>query len=300
MEKQRLPLQTLIILILFTPSSFVKAQSEITVKPMLVSISVSDLERSSKWYSQTLGFELAGKPSLAEPKTQAKLLKLNDFCIELQRKENACPRNLIAVPEDSELCGYFKIGFRVTDFENYHQELKLKNPGYLTDIITSPYSGSIYFYMKDPDSNLIQIFPNPNPDAPQRVKPYLVGITVDNMEKQIEWYEQNLGFSFLQKWDVTDSHLYVRLLLSESLIIELRKEQLNPVHRSALKMPQGKSELQGICRMAFKVENLSVIAEQLKTNQVRFVKELTFHETAGSTKYIVIADPENNMIQLME
>ncbi len=276
------------------------AQPSIPVRPFQISLLVSNLSESTSWYKNMLGFELVERYNVAQQKTKTAILKLNDFYVELIQKENTCSRNLINLPENTEICGFFKTGFRVTDFEYYHQHAKQLHPEQVTDIITSPISGSVYFYMYDPDHTLVQIFPSPNPKDPVRIKPYLVGIMVDDLESEINWYEQNLGYAFIQKWDVTAENLYVRLLLSGSFVIELRKEKINHLHPVELRLPEGKTTLLGMHRMIFKVDNIQSFSETLKENKTPLLQEITTIPATRYTSFLEIEDVEKNPIQIIQ
>ncbi|MBP6978644.1 MAG: VOC family protein [Lentimicrobiaceae bacterium] len=276
------------------------AQTTASVRPFQVSITVSDLGKSIAWYKEMLGFELIEKFNVTQQKTKTAILELNDFYLELVQKENTCSRNLIKIPDDAEICGFFKAGFRVTDFEDYHQQVKQLHPEQVTDIITSEINGSVYFYMADPDQITIQIFPSPNTKDPMRIKPYLIGIIVDNIEPEIEWYEQNLGYAFTQKWDVTADNQYVRLLVSGPFVVELRQEKINHLHPEGLHLPEGKTTLLGIHKMTFRVDNILTYSETLRENNTPLLQEITKRPAGRYTAFLEIEDPEKNPIQIIQ
>lgn len=276
------------------------AQPASPVRPFQMTIMVSDLGRSIAWYKEMLGFGLSEKYNVAQQKSKNAILQLDGFFIELVQKENTCSRDLVNLPPDAEICGFFKAGFRVNDFENFHRQIKQLHPEQVTDIITSQISGSVYFYMVDPDQTMIQIFPSPNAKDPNPIKPYLVGIIVDNMESEINWYEQNLGYAFTQKWDVTAENQYVRLLVSGSFVVELRKEKINQVHTAGLQLPEGKTTLLGIQAMAFRVDNIQTYSETLKENKTPLLREITRIPAGRYTAFLEIEDAEKNPIRIIQ
>lgn len=276
------------------------AQPLSPVRPFQVTIMVRDLGESVSWYKEMLGFALVEKLNVPLQKTKTAILALNDFYLELVQKENTCSRNQVSVPENTEICGFSKAGFRVTDFENFHNRVKQLHPEQVTDIITSEISGSVYFYMYDPDQTMVQIFPSPNTKDPTRIKPYLIGIIVGDMESEINWYEENLGYAFTQKWDVTAENQYVRLLVSGSFVVELRKEKINQVHTAELRLPEGKTTLLGIQAMTFRVDNIQTYSETLKDNKTPLLQEITNKPAGRFTALLEIEDPERNPIRIIQ
>lgn len=284
---------------IFSPS-FLTAQASVDIMPLQVNIQVSNLNKSITWYHEMLGFELVEKFTKTQPKAQSALLHLNGFYIELDKQENTCSPSSMALPETTEICGFCKVGFHVTGFEKYHQQVKQLHPDQVTEIITSEFSGSVYFYMYDPDHTLIQIFPASGSSDPIRITPYLIGITVQDMDTELSWYEENLGFAFIQKWDVPASNLYVRLMISEGFIVELRQEKPKSVFLADLSMPAGKSELLGIHHVVFKTGDIQGFADHLKSNQVVPFQDITPYSQNRYDSFMLLGDAENNLIRIVQ
>lgn len=284
---------------IFSPS-FLNAQSSVGIKPLQVNIQVSNLNKSIAWYRDMLGFELVEKFSKTQPKAQSALLHLDGFYIELDKQENSCATSSLTLPEATEICGFCKVGFHVTGFEKYHQQVKQLHPDQVTDIITSEFSGSVYFCMYDPDQTLIQIFPASGSSDPITITPYLIGVTVKDMDAELSWYEENLGFAFIQKWDVPASNLYVRLLISGGFVVELRKEKPNFISRTDLEMPAGKTELLGIHHITFRIDDLQAHSDLLKSNHVTPVQEITPSTVSRFDSFMLVCDAEKNLLQIVQ
>lgn len=276
------------------------AQPAVQVKPSQVSIQVESLDKSVAWYKEMLGFEVDNRYTFVKQKTRIAVLKLKDFYVELIQNQSTASGDQISLPRSRVCCGFYKMGLLVTNFNAFYQELKQEHPDQVNGIIDSEVSGYTYFDLYDPDSTLIQIIASSKPKESREIRPYLIGITVSDMESEITWYEQNLDFTFTRKWEVSDKGIYVRQLYSDGFIIELQKESTNPGPAAETKPSWGKEDATGINKMTFRTDNLQALSESLKANHTQLLQEITQKSAAWYTSFLVTEDAEKNTIQIIQ
>lgn len=291
------------ILALFTIVSLFShsadAQPPRQVKPSLITLQVSSLDRSIAWYKEMLGFEMDDRFTYIKQKTKIAVLKRKDFYIELiQNTASGSPMPSVT---GSSNYGFYKMGFLVTAFEDFYQELKQKHPDQVNGVISSEVSGYTYFDLYDPDSTLIQIIASAKSMDSREIRPYLIGIKVSDMESEINWYEQNLDFTFTRKWEVSDRGIYVRQLYADGFIIELQKDtpDEDPV-KEAGQAGVKKDVISGICKMTFQTDDIQSLCESLKTNRSQLLQEITAKSAAWYTSFLITEDTEKNTIQIIQ
>jgi catechol 2,3-dioxygenase-like lactoylglutathione lyase family enzyme/predicted enzyme related to lactoylglutathione lyase len=266
----------------------------------MVSLQVESLDQSISWYKEMLGFEMDNRYTFVKQKTKIAVLKLNDFYIELIQNQSTASGDQIRLLHNTVCCGFYKMGFLVNDLNVFYQELKQEHPDQLNGIIDSEVSGYTYFDLYDPDSTHIQIIASSKPKESREIRPYLIGITVTDMESEITWYEQNLYFTFTRKWEVSEEGIYVRQLYSDGFIIELQKERTNPGLATEAKTSGEKEDATGISKMTFRTDNLQALSESLKANHTTLLQEITPKSSAWYTSFLVTEDAENNTIQIIQ
>jgi len=121
---------------------------------------VSDLDSSINWYSNVLVFELVSKIESIEKGFKQSNLKRGDILIELIELDKAV-RLKEVIPNYSNrmrTIGFFKIGFRVADFDKWIDHLTNKKVEFYGNIVTDDSTGKRMVIVTDPDGNRIQIF----------------------------------------------------------------------------------------------------------------------------------------------
>ncbi len=297
--KRRLSFILALFTIVFLFNHSADAQPPRQVKPSLITLQVSSLDRSVSWYKEMLGFVMDDRYTFIKQKTKIAVLKRKDFYIELIQS-TATGSQMPSVAGASNY-GYYKMGFLITGFDDFYQELKQKHPDQVNGVINSEISGYTYFDLYDPDSTLIQIIASAKSMDAREIRPYLIGIKVSDIESEINWYEQNLDFTFTRKWEVSDRGIYVRQLYADGFIIELLKDTSgeDPVKETGHAGIK-KDVISGICKITFQTDDIQSLCESLKTNHSQLLQEITSKSAAWYTSFLITEDTEKNTIQIIQ
>ena len=299
--KRRFPLVLGLVAIFFSLYSSSYAQTSHMVRPSQISIQVGNLDQSTSWYKEMLGFDVVDRYNFVKQKSKIAVMKLKDFYIELIQDQNPPASGQSLHKNDPGQCGFYKMGFLVTGFDEFYQALKQEHPDQVNSIINSEVSGYTYVELFDPDGTLIQIIASSKPQETRELRPYLIGVRVTDMESEINWYEQNLDFTFTRKWEITDKGIYVRQLYAEGFIIELQKQtSTRDLASEAEHAGTMKEENRGISKITFKTDNIQSLSESLKTHHSQLLQEITPKSSSWYTSFLVTEDAEKNMIQIIQ
>ncbi|MEZ4991203.1 MAG: VOC family protein [Saprospiraceae bacterium] len=128
--------------------------------PYFNSIIVTDIDTTIHWYETILGFELINRTDNEERGFRQANLQGGNCLIELIQLKNAMsPEALMAdQPANTRLTGYFKFGFKVTDFEAWMEYLENTGTEFQGSVVTDPTSGKRMMIIRDPDGNRVQLF----------------------------------------------------------------------------------------------------------------------------------------------
>lgn len=129
-------------------------------KPYFTAIIVSDIDASIQWYSDTLGFKVLNQTRDEVRGFKQANLTRGDVHIELIALKTAItPEAVLSErPDKKQIGGYFKIGFRVSDFDRWMAFLTQAGVKFHGDVVRDPSSGKKMIIIKDPDGNRIQLF----------------------------------------------------------------------------------------------------------------------------------------------
>ncbi len=151
-----------LLLILLAISFVGMSQVENLVPPeaSFSAIIVTDMEVSSSWYQEVLGFEILNETQNMERGFQQKNLKHGSVHIELiEIKGTLTPETLLEnQPKGSRISGFFKFGMKVPGFDAWMMHLQKKEANIHGNVVTDPVSGMRMVIVKDPDGNRIQLF----------------------------------------------------------------------------------------------------------------------------------------------
>ena len=152
----------LTIAILFCTSSFCNAQSEYLTEPeaYFSALIVSDIDRSIVWYSNNFGLKVLDKTESKERGFKQANLKRGNILIELIELKSAISLKDVDanINDKTRIIGFFKIGFLVSDFDNWISHLNDSKVDFHGTVVTDNISGKKMVIVKDPDGNRIQLF----------------------------------------------------------------------------------------------------------------------------------------------
>jgi len=117
-----------------------------------------------------------------------------------------------------------------------------------------------------------------------------VAITVKNLNRSIEFYTK-LGFSVVRRAETTTLNIaFVGSGLARLELFELRKE-------AAKEVSQPKDNEIGVKHIAFHVDDIEGVVEELKKKGVEFTTEIM---KTGRRTSIFFKDPDGTILQLIQ
>lgn len=135
------------------------------------------------------------------------------------------------------------------------------------------------------------------------VRPYLVSLSVANLDESLKWYTENLGFGVVNKKDLPNYSLRIAFLQLNGFMMEMI-EFKNSVSeediRKAFPNVDDRAKIQGFGKLAFKVENIDAFAGRLKLKGAHFVREVQEDKELFHTKWFIVTDNSGNWIQFFQ
>ena len=135
----------------------IKENTDISLKPLHLGISVPDMDESIAWYADILGFSLISDKYMEPIKARVAFLKHDDFSIELFEIAGAMP-----LPEerrepnlDIQTHGTKHLAFAVSEIRAFVDRLKEKNVDIAMDIF--PVKEDLVCFIRDNSGNLIEL-----------------------------------------------------------------------------------------------------------------------------------------------
>jgi catechol 2,3-dioxygenase-like lactoylglutathione lyase family enzyme len=133
-----------------------------------------------------------------------------------------------------------------------------------------------------------------------KLEPIRLGITVKNVEQASHWYEDNLGFKTYKKMDFPDyDGLKIYFLRQGEFEIELIEKRTSfSIKHLRPDYDLNKEPLEGLSKMAFRIDNLGQLFEKLKRNGVKQIMGIT-HDKEFDIDFFMIEDLDGNILQFI-
>lgn len=148
------------------PADHPRVAAPISVKsPFNVGISVTDVEKSARWYEENLG--LVRLKSGTFPAGKFVILASREMSVEIIQHESAVdPRKKLSIAHDYLVQGIFKFGFYVDDLDATVACLKQKHVKFYYEHGEDKELQLRFAIVADDDGNTIQLFePSPGSHA---------------------------------------------------------------------------------------------------------------------------------------
>jgi predicted enzyme related to lactoylglutathione lyase len=127
-----------------------------TVKHLGVSIAVSNLEATARWYKEQLGFEEVLRREFPEFGTRIVFIETNGVRIELIEDKNWHPINRPDPPQHTSIQGVSQITFKVDDIQTAIARVKSRPIKIAWDLVIVKDIGFKEFFIRDNEGNIIQ------------------------------------------------------------------------------------------------------------------------------------------------
>lgn len=145
-----------LILILLAGAAF---GQQLSYSPSFAAVVVANLENSSTWYQSVL--KLSVKSQMNDPggTYRITILTSDHFEMELLQLNGSLSRSSIlsGKPSGTQVQGLFKIGFKVTNMDEWVKHLGSVSVT-IPQIWTDSKTGKRNFLVTDPEGNLVQFF----------------------------------------------------------------------------------------------------------------------------------------------
>ena len=136
--------------------------------------------------------------------------------------------------------------------------------------------------------------------AGNRPIPYLVGISVADVDSSIKWYEENLGFKTVKRMELPQYDLRLAFLELNGFRVELVENKKSfSIKKYVPDYQDGSGLPQGMAKIGFLVNKIEPIAESLKKRGIPFVVELR-EDKEFAVKFFIILDNSGNLIQYFQ
>jgi len=151
---------SILIVTLLAPIGYSQSSKVPDLKPYFVAIIVSNIDASSQWYSDVLGFETLNRVDMEERGIRQENLKRGNATIELIETKTAIyPKDILeGKAKKTKIAGYFKIGFSVSDFDKWENFLTKSDVEIYGSVVRDQTSKKRIVIILDPDGNRIQLF----------------------------------------------------------------------------------------------------------------------------------------------
>ena len=272
----------------------------------LVALTVSDLEVSTDWYSNNLGFSLDSSMQFPDYGMDINMLKLGEFQLELIEFYDSVSLDKSLLPSaHSNVHGFIKIGFYTDSlpviersFAKAEVEI-IAGPAELPALTSGKPWPSRFLLVKDPDGNYVQFFTGDesytrqyNLQGPFALAPYLSMLSVQDYEQTINWYDR-MGFELVESLEQPGNRRSVMSL--GNFILEIGSFRDDRSLKQLGTPDDIKDKVTRMNKLAFKTANFDSLYVLLTRDTPPF-----FEVMEGNQRSFIVKDHEGNLIQLFE
>lgn len=156
-------MKTYYVFILLLNYSFISYSQNINesdLDPYFNAIVVENLDSSIDWYVHNLGYKLENKLDMEERGFKQANLSTGKSHLELIWLSSVIyPKAILRdQPPRTKMAGLFKLGFRVSRFDDWIETFTSNEVKLLGNIVNDPITKKRMVIILDPDGNRIQIF----------------------------------------------------------------------------------------------------------------------------------------------
>lgn len=129
-----------------------------------------------------------------------------------------------------------------------------------------------------------------------KLSPYRATISVSDLNKISDWYQNVLGFQFSRRIDFDKYGVHIHILELNGFGLELIEKQGAKSKKERMPDLVDSTLLHGLTKIAFFVEDIDVLADDLKEKNVKVVFDIT-DDPDDKSSWMIIEDPDGNVIQ---
>lgn len=128
------------------------------------------------------------------------------------------------------------------------------------------------------------------------LSPYRAAISVSELNKISDWYQNVLGFQLSRRIDFDNYGVHIHILEHNGFGLELIEKQGAKSKKERLPDLEDNTLLHGFTKIAFFVEDIDVLADQLEEKNVKVIFGVA-DDLEDKSSWMMIEDPDGNVIQ---
>lgn len=128
---------------------------------------------------------------------------------------------------------------------------------------------------------------------------YFSALIVEDLEKSISWYSDNLGFAVVNRTAIEGAGFKQANLKREDILIELIELKTAISPKDAIPEYNNKTRILGFFKVGFAVSDFDLWIRHLEESKVEFHGKVVIDNKTGK-KMVIIKDPDGNRIQFFE
>jgi catechol 2,3-dioxygenase-like lactoylglutathione lyase family enzyme len=139
-------------------------------------------------------------------------------------------------------------------------------------------------------------------DVRINLSPYLLAMSVANVDDSVKWYEEKLGFAVVEKMDLPAYNLRIVFMERDGFRLELVEDKKSvslPSIQCYFPGVNDKTKLQGFTKFSFLTENVEQVSKDLKGKNVSLIMDVTKDEKQ-KVKFILLHDNSGNLLQFIQ
>ncbi len=132
--------------------------------------------------------------------------------------------------------------------------------------------------------------------------PYLVSISVADLDETVNWYRENLGFVLIKQMEFPKYSLRIAFVELNGFRLELIEFKASVSYEAIQKqfpVVDDRAKIHGLGKLAFLVEDLEAVSNRLKRNNVKFWREIMEDQEFG-VRSLIVSDNSGNWIQFFQ
>jgi catechol 2,3-dioxygenase-like lactoylglutathione lyase family enzyme len=137
------------------------------------------------------------------------------------------------------------------------------------------------------------------PRSADPLQPYLVAVSVPQVDESVRWYREVLGFTLVSRKDYPDYGMTIAIAAGEGIRLELVQVRNSVAPSAVVPGYQNPASLHGFGKVAFYVADLRAWETRLRSRGAKFQLEPRENPADGSTSFIVL-DHDGNWLQFTQ
>ncbi len=130
------------------------------------------------------------------------------------------------------------------------------------------------------------------------MRPSLIAIQVENLDRSVKWYEDYLKFTVLDRKEFKDRGLSLAILRLGDFKLELIAND-KALHKNSILKQNGANDMTGFTKVTFSIDHVDSAYETLKKKGAIFA--LTLHDSNinPTEQFFIVLDCDNNWLQFI-